>query len=233
MSDLLKILFPPRCPACRKVMEDDGSYIHEECLSKFRMITEPRCFKCGRHMKSAEEAFCAECQKKDHHYSYGFSLYEYNETARLSMIDFKGNGIRRNGDFFINGVVKELGARIKRMGPEVFIPVPITRKRKNERGFNQAEYLAKGIGERLNIKTDSDILYRINGSTEQKKLSGRERAASSYKGFEAVDDMPYNKICLVDDVYTTGSTLEGCTRALVKAGGGEVGFVTVFSGDMF
>ena len=70
-------------------------------------------------------------------------------------------------------------------------------------------------------------------SKEQKKLSGRERSAISLTGFEAVEDMQYKRICLVDDVYTTGSTLEGCTRALQKSGAEEVGFVTVFSGDMF
>lgn len=233
MSDLLKILFPPRCPACRKVMEADGTYIHEECRHKFRQITEPRCFKCGRSLKNEEEALCPECRQKKHSYSYGFCLYEYNETARTAMIDFKSNGIRRNGDFFIKGIIDELGPRIKRMNPEALVPVPVTGKRKSERGFNQSEYLAKGIGEVLGICVDSDILYRVGISKEQKKLSGRERSAISLTGFEAVEDMQYKRICLVDDVYTTGSTLEGCTRALQKSGAEEVGFVTVFSGDMF
>ena len=234
LNNISKLLFPNRCPACGDVMEDDGTYIHEECRRYFRLIREPRCFKCGRTLADSEDDICSECRKKRHSYKYGLSLFEYNETARRSMIDFKGKGIRRNGDFYADEMTYELGALIKRFSPQVLVPVPITKRKLYERGFNQSEYIAGILGKKLDIPVDCDILYRTGkGNKSQKQLSGRERSGIKDSGFECVDDMPYRDVCIIDDVYTTGNTIESCTRALMRAGAVNVGFVTVFSGDMF
>ena len=231
MGNLIKFLYPSRCPACNRVMEEDGTYIHYECRKSFKTIGDPRCFKCGRKLLDPETDICPECRKKKHSYEYGLALYEYNDVARRAMLDFKGQGIKRNGDFFASEAVKVLGAVIKRMAPEVLVPVPISSRRLGKRGFNQSEYLAERIGRALDIPVDADILYRVGEDKEQKRLSGKERARNAQKSFEAVDDNPYRRICIVDDVYTTGSTMEGCTKALVSSGAKEVGFVVIFSGE--
>ena len=233
LNNISKLLFPMRCPACRDVMEEDGTFIHNECRRRFRRIKEPCCFKCGRALQDVEEDLCPECRKKHHSYKYGLTLFEYNDTARQSMIDFKGKGILQNGDFYAGEIASELGGKLKRISPEVLIPVPITRRRRLERGFNQSEYIADIIGKKLGIPVDSDVLFRKGKGISQKLLSRRERSERKDSEFECVEDLPYKNICIVDDIYTTGNTIESCTRALLSAGAENVGFLTVFSGDMF
>ena len=214
-------------------MEDDGSLIHPECRGRFKLIEEPRCFKCGRHISEAESALCPECKDKKHGYVYGFPLYEYNETASNAMIDYKKNGWKSHGDFFAEEMAVRLAGYIKRQKPEVLVPVPITKGRYNERGFNQSEYLADKLGEKLGIPVDSGILIRTGKAVQQKSLSGKERKEKRFYGIEcACVQVPYRSICLVDDVYTTGGTLNACTEALLAAGAVEVGFMTIFAGHM-
>ena len=214
-------------------MEDDGSLIHPECRGRFKLIEEPRCFKCGRHISEAESALCPECKDKKHGYIYGFPLYEYNETASNAMIDYKKNGWKSHGDFFAEEMADRLAGYIKRQKPEVLVPVPITKGRYNERGFNQSEYLADKLGEKLGIPVDSGILIRTGKAVQQKSLSGKERKENRFYGIEcACVQVPYRSICLVDDVYTTGGTLNACTEALLAAGAVEVGFMTIFAGHM-
>jgi len=233
LDNLLKILYPPRCPACREPMEDDGSLIHPECRKLFKPIEGPRCFKCGRHISEAESALCAECKEKKHGYIYGFPLFEYNETARNAMIDYKKNGWKSHGDFFALEMAAGLSGYIKRQKPEVLIPVPVTKARYNERGFNQSEYLADKLGEKLGIPVDGRLLKRTGKAVQQKSLSGRERKENRTYGIECTcEHVPYRRICLIDDVYTTGGTLNACTKALLDAGAVEVGFMTVFAGHM-
>ena len=214
-------------------MEDDGSLIHPECRGRFKLIEEPRCFKCGRHILEAESALCPECKEKKHGYVYGFPLYEYNETASNAMIDYKKNGWKSHGDFFAEEMADRLAGYIKRQKPEVLVPVPITKARYNERGFNQSEYLAEKLGEKLGIPVDSAILIRTGKAVQQKSLSGKERKENRFYGIEcACVQVPYRSICLVDDVYTTGGTLNACTEALLGAGAVEVGCMTIFAGHM-
>ena len=230
MDNLLKILYPPRCPACREPMEDDGSLIHPECRGRFKLIEEPRCFKCGRHISEEGKALCPECEEKKHSYQYGFPLFEYNETATNAMIDYKKNGWKSHGDFFAEEMARGLASYIKRQKPEVLVPVPITKSRYNERGFNQSEYIAYKLSEKLGIPVDSDILVRTGKAVQQKALSGKERKENRFYGIECTcEKLPYRRICLVDDVYTTGGTLNACTEALLAAGAVEVGFMTVFA----
>jgi ComF family protein len=212
-------------------MEGDEPMIHEECRADFKYIREPRCFKCGRTIDDEEKDICRECRQKDHIYSYGLPLFEYNETAQRAMIDYKKNGWKRNGDFFSEEFVKRLGRTLMGFAPEVLIPVPVSRSKLRKRGFNQSEYLAERIAEALELPVDPGILRR-KGNTEQKELSKEQRAENALHSFECVRKPEYKRVCLVDDVYTTGSTLEGCSRELAKNGVKEIGFLTVFSGEM-
>ena len=233
MDNLLKILYPLRCPACREPIEDDGSLIHPECRKRFKLIEEPRCFKCGRHIWDAGKALCEECSEKKHRYSYGFPLFVYNETASHAMIDFKKSGWKNHGDYFAEEMATRLPGYIKKQRPQVLVPVPITKVRKNERGFNQSEYLAVKLGEKLGIPVDGGLLIRTGKAVQQKSLSGKERKEKKVYGIECTcENVPYRRICLVDDVYTTGGTLNACTEALLGAGAVEVGFVTVFAGSL-
>ncbi|MBR4341439.1 MAG: ComF family protein [Lachnospiraceae bacterium] len=210
-------------------MEGDSELIHPGCRKRFKLINEPRCFRCGRHIPEEEIDICSECREKNHVYDYGFPLFEYNETARTAMIDFKKNGHRSNGEFFAEEFINNLGERLLSFRPQVLIPVPSERSKQGERGFNQSEFIALIIGEKLGIPVDTEVLIR-NKSKEQKELTKEERAENALRSFECIKEIGYKRVCIVDDVYTTGSTIDGCARILKDAGASEVGFITIFQG---
>lgn len=229
MSDLFfSMLFPPRCPACRGLLEDDGTLIHEECRNLFKAVAAPGCLKCGRHIEDEEMAYCAECEKKKHSYDYGLPALEYNDTAKKAMTDFKFHNWRTNADYFSSVAVGLLKEKVRNYSPQILIPVPVTKKRLHERGFNQAEVLADKIGEGMGIPVLKDVLIKNpKRNIQQKKLSKREREINARLAFECTSEIPYERVCLVDDIYTTGSTLDACAKVLKASGVKEVGFIVI------
>lgn len=235
MTDtLLSLLYPPRCPACRRPKENDGVPIHDECRSLFKLIKEPRCLKCGRTVEAEDRTICPECAKKKHCYDYGLAVMEYNSTARRAMTDYKFEGWRGNADYFAEEAVRSFRDILLQYAPEVLIPVPVTGRRLRERGFNQAELLAVKIGESLGIPVDTELLKKTTKlNLQQKKLSARERRVNARLAFTAAGESEYRRICLIDDIYTTGSTLDSCAAALKRAGAQEVGFLVICAGNSY
>lgn len=233
LDGILNLVFPGKCPVCREAMENDGRLIHDECRRKLRYIEEPRCMRCGRHVETAEAELCFECEKKKHHYSYGFPVFEYNDAARRAMTDYKQNGIKRNGEFFAGEAVKRIGDSLLERAPQVLIPVPLHPSRLRERGFNQALIPADILGKALNIPVDDQWLKKTEKTAQQKLLGGRGRGINNTNVFRVDEPGKYRRVCLVDDIYTTGNTLEACTLALKRAGVTEAGFVVLCAGGGF
>lgn len=193
----------------------------------------PTCFKCGRPVDSSLQELCFECAKKDHSYSAGFAVFIYNEDMRKAMSDFKFNNRRDNADFFIEELVKASQSFVRIFEPTCFVPVPVHSSRLRERGFNQALILAEGLSEGLDIPI-KEALKRTKKTLPQKKLSDKERVDNLRQAFaidEAYKDIIYGaRILLVDDIYTTGSTVAACSEVLLEGGAETVGFVSVCIG---
>ena len=115
------------------------------------------------------------------------------------------------------------------------VPVPVHPARKRKRGFNQAEVLAKRMGERLEMPVYPEFLYRIRNTEPLKELNPDERLRNLQQAFqadaEAIRASGVQNVLLVDDIYTTGSTAEACTRALLSAGIEKVCFFAVCIGQ--
>ncbi len=154
------------------------------------------------------------------------------------MSDFKFNGWKENCDFFVEETVERCSNEIMRFAPDALIPVPIHKSKLKSRGYNQSQLLAEGIGERLHIPVISDFLIRIRKTTAQKTLDGADRAANLATAFTC-DSEKYSpedirskmdRVMLVDDIFTTGATMEGCTLALLNAGVRKVGVLSISIG---
>ena len=147
------------------------------------------------------------------------------------MAQIKYKNRREYLDFYGSAIAERLGPQIQRLSPDLLIPVPVHPSRRRARGFNQAEELARRLSERLGIPMSAGILFRIRKTSPQKSLTPAERLQNLEHAFSA---RPHPKearrILLVDDIYTTGATMEACARALKKNGAQEVYFVTIFIG---
>lgn len=134
-------------------------------------------------------------------------------------------------DFYGAYMAEILGKKILEWGAQALIPVPLHRSKLRRRGFNQAELLAREIGRALEIPVRPDIVQRVRKTKPQKELLYRERQNNLKGAFKISQyDVKLKKIVLVDDIYTTGSTVDEIAGRLLEQGAKEVYFVSLCIG---
>lgn len=230
-DSILDILFPRRCPVCSRIVIPKGELICPGCMKKLSWVRRPTCKKCGKEVISDTIEYCYDCTKHKRSFDYGLSLINYDDAASRSMAQIKYNNKREYLDFYAEAMYRGMGARIRRMKADAFIPIPVHPTRMKTRGFNQAEELAARLSLKSGIPVNTSILKRSKKTAPQKSLNPSERLKNLEMAF-LVNGLPreIRSVILVDDIYTTGSTIEACTRALKKAGMEHVYFVTIFIG---
>ncbi|WP_404404922.1 ComF family protein [Jeotgalibacillus malaysiensis] len=194
----------------------------EVCRAMLVKIEGPRCEVCSRSMKA--EGVCGDCEVWSKHPEFkgvltsNQSIYQYNPALKELLKRFK-----YSGDYVLAGCFqKELTELVKPfMKSAIIIPLPVSAERLKERGFNQTEALL----DCAMIKYEC-LLTRENTETSQAKKVKSER----HKGenpFKAIRNLTGEKIILIDDLYTTGTTLRRAAHVLKKAGAGEIRTLTV------
>lgn len=228
----LQLLFPRRCPVCDDIVTPMGEKICPGCLGKLRPVSPPWCMKCGKKLPGEGE-YCSGCMQKRHDFVRGRGLYEYGSAA-ISIYRFKYGNRQEYGDFFGEQMAECLGDFVRSVRPDALIPVPLHRKRLAARGYNQAQLLAEAMGRRLGLPVRSDFLIRVKNTRPLKSENPEERQNNLKKAFNiARNDVKLKRVILVDDIYTTGSTVDEAARTLKAAGAEEVYFVALACGEAF
>lgn len=230
---LLDMVYPKTCPVCRKI-PDKGTLICKSCEKKLSYIKEPQCMKCSKPILDKEKEYCYDCQEKAHSYIAGKALWIYDDTMRRSIAGFKYGGSLEYAQFYGRELARHYGKWIKAHG-DILVPVPLHRKKKRIRGYNQAEVLAREVGKRVQVPVAGEFLCRTKATLPQKELNDKERLKNLSQAF-AVEKNHFftaEKVMLVDDIYTTGSTIEACAKVLYKAGIKEVYFLSICIGKGF
>lgn len=226
---LLQAVYPRRCPVCDGIVREWGEKICAECLRSLKLLTPPWCMRCGRKVREGEE-YCGECVEKKRSFDRGRALYEY-ESAAEAIYRFKYAGRREYADFFAEQIEEYLGEFIRGVRPDGLVPVPLHRGRQASRGYNQAALLAEALGRRMNIPVYSKMLLRVRKTVPQKKLNAQERQNNLKKAFiMGRNDVKLKTIVVIDDIFTTGATIDEAARTLRDAGVEKVGFVTLACG---
>ena len=216
---------------CDEPVTPGGGLVCSGCAGAFRPITEPRCLKCGKKLSREEEEFCKDCRDNPHYYEYGFCLYEY-ASVRESLYRFKYEGREEYAGFYARQMALFLKEEIAGMHPEAIVPVPLHRKRLRMRGYNQAEVLAVALGKFLGIPVKSDLVKRVKMTIPQKKLDNTARRNNVKNAFIITENIvKLNNVIVVDDIYTTGSTVDAVAKVLKKAGVSRVFFLTLAVGN--
>lgn len=227
--EAVQLLYPLRCPVCDGIVPLGQERICNDCLPKLKLLTPPWCMKCGKQL--AEEAeYCAGCREGKHDFLRGRALYEYNSAAQ-SIYRFKYGGRREYARFYGEQAVEYLGDYIRSVHPDGLVPIPLHAKRKAKRGYNQADLLAREIGRLMELPVYSDLLVRVRNTVPLKKLNPQERQNNLKKAFNiSENDVKLNTILLIDDIYTTGSTMDEAVRVLKLGGVKRVCFLTLACG---
>ena len=229
LSGAIQLVFPRRCPVCDGIVQPWGEMVCVSCLPKLKLLTPPWCMQCGKKLREEGE-YCQECREGKRSFLRGRSLYEY-DSAAASLYRFKYGGRKEYAAFYGEQAVEYLGEFIRAVQPDAIIPIPLHRKRKIKRGYNQAELLAREIGKRMGIPVRTKLLLRVKNTVPLKQLNPKERQNNLKKAFLiAKNDVKLNTILLVDDIFTTGSTMDEAARTLRSAGVENICYVTLACG---
>lgn len=229
INGILNSLYPRRCPLCHEILKNQDSVICERCAGSLKSIQEPRCFKCGKPVAEGAE-YCPDCQKTRHAFDQGRGIFVYDEKMRRSMVRYKYYGCREYGDFYSRAMCRYAGKELRLWNPDVIVPVPIHKSKERMRGFNQSAYLAVRISGYTGIPADLTLVKKVENTKSQKKLSAWERHENLKKAFLVQRPVRGMRILVVDDVYTTGSTMDAMARCLKEKGAEKVYFLTLCIG---
>lgn len=225
---ILDLLLPTSCSYCNGPVGDSGiPYFCSACWSDFSPIQGPVCPSCGRPFDSPEalshspDHICLPCRKDPHQFDQALSAGQFEGPLREAVHQFKYRPCRSLGT--------PLGAWMAGMvrlvtDLDLVLPVPLHRKRLKERGFNQALLLAHEMSLAHRIPLSVDNLYRTRPTRPQVELSGAERIRNVAGAFalRRPVEVADKRVVIVDDVFTTGATMNECAAVLKEAGAAQV-----------
>ena len=231
---LINLILPPRCIGCGCILSHTNG-LCSDCFNKIRFISAPMCQCCGRPFDGEKDVpfgkklLCAECvKKKKHLFKMQRSAFFYDDDSKKLILDFKFYDKTSSAETLAN-LLYTAGADIWREKPDVLIPVPLHRKRLLERRYNQSALLVRQLSRKTAVKEDCLSLIRTQNTIPQAQLSGTARRHNLRSAFvvKYPEHIKGKKVVLVDDVKTTGATLEECAKALLAAGVQQIYALTV------
>ena len=226
---ILNFICPPTCPLCQEPVDEVHCLCHK-CYQKLHFITKPCCSVCGRpfEYQGLDEMVCAACMKEKPAFSMARSILEYDDFSKQLVLAFK------HGDRI--ELAPLLVKFLRQADPDIFenvdliMPVPLHWTRRLKRKYNQSALLAKGLSQKTGISYSERYLKRIRRTESQGKKKRRDREKNVKNAFRVAhpDQIKGRSILLVDDVMTTGSTLNECARILRKKGVKDVKVITLY-----
>jgi len=217
---ILNLLFPVTCVHCHaQVQERKWGGACPECWSSLIPLEPPFCIKCGEPAP-AIEGLCGLCIKGEHIFDFARSALLFTRTLREIIHHLKYSD-RVSLAKPLGDILKQCLDREAFTG-DLVIPVPLHRSRERERGFNQAELIAT----RLGLPVSTRMLKRRKNTPSQTGLSRNERKRNLASAFEVMNEVK-GTVIVIDDVYTTGSTMNEIARTLKRSGVERVEVLTV------
>ena len=214
---ILELIFPNRCICCDEILEyARHPWLCPACLEKVKPITGRVCCICGVPIIAND--ICVDCSDKRIYFKRAYCAFEYKNEVRKAIHNIKFNDNPRYLGYFapiLYNYARERGFD----GADIVTFVPMRPKNKRKRGYNQSELLAKRLS-RLGMGEFKPLLKKVRDTKNQHDIEREERRKNLKDAFAPIDpaDIKDRKILLVDDIYTTGSTVNECAKTLVKAG---------------
>ncbi len=223
---LAAFLWPEVCPFCLKPCRDGICPSCREKLEEIR-VKDPVCLCCGRPIRDEQCDLCRECRKR-RVFTRGASVWLHREPVSSSLYQFKYHDQRAFAHVYAREIADRYRPLIKSWHAQCLIPVPLHPARLRRRGYNQAALLAKELGELLDLPVAENAVKRVRPTRPQKNLDWAGRKKNLDQAFAASPPVKkVHRVIVVDDIYTTGSTIEEVGKALKAVGVKEIYFLTV------
>lgn len=219
---LKDIVLPARCICCSEYVERVG--LCDSCWREVKWISEPKCKVCGQPL---EDESCKYCTADKNYFDRAVSVMVYERLARHLVIGFKDNDATLYAPIFaqwINRIIQEFLDEI-----DIMIPVPVTKKRRLFRKYNQTELLCQELKKLSKLHYEPRILEKTKETVAQKTLNREKRLKNLKKSFSLNPEfsVKHKNILLIDDVITTGATSNACTQLLKESGADKVYVATL------
>lgn len=231
LAQSLNLLFPPQCGLCRELIDENGG-ICSNCWQELNFITAPFCKICGYpyEFDMGESAQCAACMANPPEYNGHRSVFHFDDGSKRLVHDLKYHDKPLMLDSFAKWLAQAAPDWLD-LPDVMLVPVPIHRFRLLKRKYNQSALLVKALAEYTQSDVGYDILQRVKNRPPQASLSRQKRLKNLAGAFrvnpkrkELIKARP---IILIDDVMTTGTTINACAKILHKAGSGRVFSITL------
>ncbi len=235
LDAMASLAAPAPCRICEETLVTASRVpVCQSCLGRIPRLEEPLCARCGRFFPSGVPAdvttpLCQLCRRGIYAFdrARSFAIYERETVKAITLLKYEA--VSPLGGWFADRLFELAAQHPVLQAVDAIVPVPLHPARQKERGFNQAELIARPLARKMGKPLRSWLLVRIRPRPDKLRLSRKERwrvvrGAYSTRAGSQVDNL---RVLLVDDVFTTGATLDACSRALKQAGAASVVALTV------
>lgn len=218
----LDLIYPSKtiCYSCGNIIKREEKYsLCPNCYNSLPFIPEHSCNKCGIPLRMIEDGpNCEECKNTFYFFHKAISVVKYEEVVKRLIYRFKYS----NHTYLSRTMGAMMANKLKAEGikTDLIIPIPLYKNKEKERGFNQSVLLSKYISEKINIPVNTNNLIRVKNTKVMHSLSKKERVQNVKDAFKVVDKwvIKNKSILLVDDIFTTGATVNISSKLLIEAG---------------
>lgn len=234
IQTLIDLIYPRRCVACDELLQqrEYEQGICRSCKKQLPYVEAPGCMKCGKHLANPEQEYCMDCMKLPKSYIKGYPVFQYIDPMRESMLRFKYKNRREYANYYAQELYQQYKEAWQSLQFDAIIPVPVHAHKRRKRGYNQAELIARELSKLLRQPVISDLLVRVVDTSPQKELNDKQRINNLKKAFKIKQNrVQLKKVLLVDDIYTSGATIEACTQVLMIAGITDIYYASVCIGS--
>jgi ComF family protein len=230
-STLFQFFLPPQCPCCEKFLEEGRQGFCSDCLSEICWIDPPFCSVCGIPFmsKEIESHPCGACVTGRKYFTMARALGTFDGSLQGAIHHWKYEGKTHLTPFFAEWMAEGLNRYWEPDSLDLLIPVPLHPQRLRQRGFNQALLLVKELSRRTGLPYQKTILQKKKSTIPQVNLSSVEREKGVRGTFHVIgrEELLGKSVLLVDDVYTTGATVNECSKVLLRGGAERVDVLTL------
>ncbi|KPF77819.1 hypothetical protein IP88_05440 [alpha proteobacterium AAP81b] len=229
LQALIDLVLPPRCPACRRIVDGDDRFCGD-CWQQLVFITAPQCARCGDPFDHdlGAGALCGACLAALPRYDSARAALVYGGPARDVILGLKHGDRQHLARLMARAMARAAGPMLEAAAAPLLVPVPLHWTRLVRRGANQAALIAAALRRQTGAELALFALIRARATPASRGL-GRAARARNVRGVFRVADkarVTGRRVILVDDVLTTGATAEACARVLRRAGAAEVHVLT-------
>jgi ComF family protein len=179
--------------------------------------------QCGRTLDDAQKDLCDNCRRRGHLFARAFAPFVYRNEIQTSVMRFKYGGRAEYASFYAKAIAGYGKKQLDDWRPQLIIPVPVHTRRYILRGYNQAGVLAERLGEILHVPVGEHLVTRVRNTRPQKGQTPEGRRRNMRGAFCLREDAKLpERILIVDDIYTTGTTVDALAQVLLDGGAGEV-----------